>query len=65
MKRRRREDRSQVGCRRLRLRLAEWSTRLIDGRKDAQPMNQTYEVSVQAPRVDLQMLGLADVPTAC
>lgn len=37
------EERSQEACRRLGLRLAEWTASLIDGRKDAHPLNQNYD----------------------
>ena len=36
-------DREQDACRRLGLRLAEWAATMIEGRKDAHPLNQTYE----------------------
>lgn len=37
------EDHEKEACRRLGLRLAEWSATLIEGRKDAHPLNQTYD----------------------
>lgn len=37
------EDRVQEACRRLGLRLAEWCTSMVDGRKEAHPLNQSYE----------------------
>jgi NAD(P)H dehydrogenase (quinone) len=37
------EDRELNACRRLGLRLAEWSATMIDGRKEAHPLNQSYE----------------------
>ena len=36
-------DREQEACRRLGLRLAEWAATMIEGRKDAHPLNQSYE----------------------
>lgn len=36
-------DREQDACRRLGLRLAEWAATMIEGRKDAHPLNQSYE----------------------
>jgi NAD(P)H dehydrogenase (quinone) len=36
-------DREQDACRRLGLRLAEWAATMIEGRKDAHPLHQSYE----------------------
>lgn len=36
------EERVQEACRRLGLRLSEWTARMIDGREEAHPLNQTY-----------------------
>jgi NAD(P)H dehydrogenase (quinone) len=36
-------DREMEACRRLGLRLSEWVATMIDGRKDAHPLNQTYD----------------------
>jgi NAD(P)H dehydrogenase (quinone) len=38
-----REDREQEACRRLGRRLSEWTACLIDGRKEAHPLSQSYE----------------------
>jgi len=38
-----REDRELSACRRLGLRLAEWTATMIDGRKDSHPLNQAYD----------------------
>ena len=37
------EERVQEACRRIGLRLAEWTACMIDGRKEAHPLSQTYE----------------------
>lgn len=37
------DERTREACRRLGLRLAEWTTTMIDGRKEAHPLKQTYE----------------------
>ena len=37
------EYRVQVACRRLGRRLSEWTAGMIKGRKEAAPLNQTYE----------------------
>ncbi|MCA9185898.1 MAG: flavodoxin domain-containing protein [Pirellulaceae bacterium] len=37
------EERTQQACRRLGRRLAEWTASLIEGRKDAHPLLQTYD----------------------
>jgi hypothetical protein len=37
------EERELAACRRLGLRLSEWAATLIEGRKEAHPLNQTYD----------------------
>ena len=37
------EERELEACRRLGLRLAEWTTTFIDGKKESHPLNQTYD----------------------
>ncbi len=37
------DDGVQEACRRLGLRLAEWTACMIEGRKDAHPLSQTYD----------------------
>lgn len=37
------DERVQEACRRLGLRLAEWTTTMIDGKKDMHPLNQSYD----------------------
>ncbi len=37
------QDSAQAACHRLGLRLAEWVATMIDGRKEAHPLNQTYD----------------------
>lgn len=37
------EQNTQDACRRLGLRLAEWTANMIHGREDAHPLKQTYE----------------------
>ncbi|EKK00519.1 flavodoxin [Rhodopirellula baltica SH28] len=37
------EERVQEACRRLGRRLSEWTANMIDGQKEAHPLNQTYE----------------------
>jgi NAD(P)H dehydrogenase (quinone) len=37
------EERVQEACRRLGLRLSEWTARMIYGREEAHPLNQTYD----------------------
>ena len=37
------EDREQDACRRLGLRLAEWTATMIHGRTESHPLNQTYD----------------------
>ena len=37
------DERVQEACRRLGLRLSEWTACMIDGRKDAHPLKQSYE----------------------
>ena len=36
-------EREQEACRRLGQRLAEWVASMIEGRKDAHPLNQAYD----------------------
>jgi NAD(P)H dehydrogenase (quinone) len=38
-----RDERVQQACRRLGLRLAEWTASMIHGRKEAHPLQQTYD----------------------
>ncbi len=37
------DERSREACRRLGLRLAEWTATMIEGRKEAHPLSQSYE----------------------